>query len=129
MDKMHLYESIPLIPHFSLTYVHNIGAAFSLFSGQRWILAVIAALISVVILVMIYRNTNRKGENIALSLILGGALGNLFDRIYHGYVIDFFDFYIGNWHYPIFNVADCAICVGFVLFFLMQFKRKRRASL
>lgn len=125
MNEMSLYESIPLIPYFSLTYVHNVGAAFSLLSGQRWFLAFVAALISIIILVMIYLDKNKRGEKIALSLILGGALGNLFDRIYHGYVIDFFDFYIGDWHYPIFNIADCAICIGFILFFIMQFMHKK----
>lgn len=128
MNEMNLYQSIVLIPCFALTYVHNTGAAFSLFSGQRWMLVLIAAAISLAILVMIYRNPQRKGENIAFALILGGALGNLFDRIYHGYVIDFFDFYIGNWHYPIFNVADCAICLGFVLFLIMQFKRRKKST-
>lgn len=128
MNEMNLYQSIALIPCFALTYVHNTGAAFSLFSGQRWMLVLIAAAISLAILVMIYRNPQRKGENIAFALILGGALGNLFDRIYHGYVIDFFDFYIGNWHYPIFNVADCAICLGFVLFLIMQFKRRKKST-
>ena len=73
-----LFESVNLLPFFSITYVRNIGAAFSIFEGQRWILAAIAFIVSAVIVYMLYRNKHKqKLENFSLALILGGALGNL----------------------------------------------------
>lgn len=127
--SMSLGQSIPLIPYFSLTYVKNPGAAFSAFSGHRWPLALIAIVISAAIIYYLYKNDHAKRlENLALSLILGGALGNLFDRLVHGEVIDYFHFYIGEWSYPIFNVADCAICIGVFLFLCANlfFQKKKQ---
>ncbi|XKM12997.1 signal peptidase II [Orbaceae bacterium ac157xtp] len=119
-------ESLNVLPFFSITYVRNRGAAFSMLEGQRWLLAIIALIISVVIVWMLYKNDVRKKiENLSLSLILGGALGNLFDRLYHGYVIDFLDVNFGHWHYPTFNLADTAICVGIVLFIFISYKSKK----
>lgn len=127
LDRFALYESVNLLPFFSITYVRNIGAAFSIFEGQRWMLASIALIISAVIIYMLYRNTGRqKLENFSLSLILGGALGNLFDRLYHGFVVDFLDVNFGDWHYPTFNIADCAICVGIGLFILSSLKKPKK---
>lgn len=127
--EFHLYESVNILPFFSLTYVRNIGAAFSLFEGQRLVLAGIAIVISGVIIYMLYKNDpHKKLENFSLALILGGALGNLFDRIYHGFVVDFFDVYIGNWHYPTFNIADCAICIGVILYIWSSLKSKKTTT-
>lgn len=117
-----LGESVDLVPFFNLYYARNYGAAFSSFMGQRWALAAVAITISIVLMVMMYRTAaTAKWGNIAFALIIGGALGNLFDRLYHGFVVDFFDFYIGDWHYPTFNVADCAICIGAVMVILEGF--------
>ncbi|MDF7666852.1 signal peptidase II [Orbaceae bacterium ESL0727] len=119
INHFFLFESINLLPFFSITYVRNIGAAFSIFEGQRLLLAAVAVVISGVIIYLLYRTPRaKKLENCSLSLILGGALGNLFDRLYHGFVIDFLDVNFGEWHYPTFNIADCAICIGIALFIL-----------
>jgi signal peptidase II len=123
---MQLYESIQVIPFFNLTYVHNEGAAFSFLSDaggwQRWLFAGLALTISVMITVWILRL--KKQElllAVALSLVLGGAVGNLIDRVAYGYVIDFLDVYYQNKHWPAFNVADSAICLGVFLMLLENF--------
>ena len=125
-STMRLYQSIPLLPFFKLTYVHNTGAAFSFLSEsggwQRWFFAGLALVISVVIAVWLSRL--EKHETllaVALSLILGGAVGNLIDRLAYGYVIDFLDVYYGTWHWPAFNIADSAITLGVVLMLAESF--------
>lgn len=126
INHFFLFESANLLPFFSITYVRNIGAAFSIFEGQRWMLAVVAIVISGVIVYLLYRNSRLKRlENFSLALILGGAVGNVFDRIYHGFVVDFLDVNFGDWHYPTFNIADCAICIGIVLFIISNYKTKK----
>ncbi|WP_392559299.1 signal peptidase II [Orbus mooreae] len=119
-------ESIRLCDFFAITYARNTGAAFSILEGQRWLLAIVAIVISLFIIYMMYKNgRNKKLENFSLALILGGALGNLFDRLYHGFVVDFLDFDLGFWRYPTFNIADCAICIGIFLFILSSFKNRK----
>ncbi len=112
-----LYQSIAIAPFFNLTYVHNTGAAFSFLSDaggwQRWLFAALAVTISAVLIVWLTRL--QKHETllaIALSLVLGGAVGNLIDRVLYGYVIDFLDVYVGTWHWPAFNIDDSAITIG-----------------
>lgn len=126
MSHFQLGESLPLIPFFNLTYAHNSGAAFSFLADkdgwQRWFFAVIALAITAALLVMMYRSSaSQKLNNIAYAMIIGGAVGNLTDRLVHGYVIDFVDFYINDWHYPIFNIADAGICIGALLIVLEGF--------
>jgi signal peptidase II len=123
---MHLFQSIQIIPFFKLTYVHNTGAAFSFLSEaggwQRWLFAGLALLISIVIAVWLARL--EKHETllaIALALILGGAAGNLIDRLAYGYVIDFIDVYYRSWHWPAFNIADSAITLGVILMLAESF--------
>lgn len=125
-STMQLYQSIPLLPFFKLTYVRNMGAAFSFLSEaggwQRWFFAGLALVISIVITVWLSRL--QKHETllaIALSLILGGAVGNLIDRLAYGYVIDFLDVYYGTWHWPAFNIADSAITLGVALMLAESF--------
>lgn len=125
-STMQLYQSIPLLPFFKLTYVHNTGAAFSFLSEaggwQRWFFAGLAIAISVVIAVWLSRL--EKHETllaVALSLILGGAVGNLIDRLAYGYVIDFLDVYHETWHWPAFNIADSAITLGVALMLAESF--------
>jgi len=125
-STMQLYQSIPLLPFFKLTYVHNTGAAFSFLSEaggwQRWFFAGLALVISVIIAVWLSRL--EKYETllaVSLSLILGGAVGNLIDRLAYGYVIDFLDVYYGTWHWPAFNIADSAITLGVALMLLESF--------
>jgi signal peptidase II len=122
-----LYETVAVMPYFNLTMAHNHGAAFSFLAQaggwQRWFFIVLASVISIVLLVWLAKlKPHAKLEAIALSLILGGAIGNVIDRIHYGYVIDFLDVYIGTSHWPAFNVADSAICVGAVLLIIDSFK-------
>ena len=118
--NMQLFDSIDLLPFFNLTYVRNYGAAFSFLSDaggwQRWFFTLIAVVISCVLAVWLARNSkNQLKLNLALSLVLAGAIGNLIDRSIYGYVIDFLHLYYQNWHYPAFNIADSAICIGAAL--------------
>ncbi len=124
--SMQLYQSIPLLPFFNLTYVHNTGAAFSFLSGaggwQRWFFAGLAMAMSVALSLWLSRL--QKHETllaVSLSLILGGAVGNLIDRLLYGHVIDFLDVYYGSWHFPVFNIADSAITLGAFLMLIEAF--------
>jgi signal peptidase II len=126
-----LHESIPVIDGlFSLTYVRNTGAAFGIFAGSHEAFRLpFLILISVIaigfIFVMLKRLHEREvGLTTALAFILGGAIGNLIDRVLHGEVIDFLDFYWSNYHWPAFNLADSFITVGvaITLYFLMRAK-------
>lgn len=119
-------DTVPLFPSLNLHYARNYGAAFSFLADsggwQRWFFAGIAIGISVIPAVMMYRSkATQKLNNIAYALIIGGALGNLFDRLWHGFVVDMIDFYVGDWHFATFNLADTAICVGAALIVLEGF--------
>ncbi|ORU89903.1 MAG: signal peptidase II [Cycloclasticus sp. symbiont of Poecilosclerida sp. M] len=133
VENFALYESVSIIPYLNLTYVHNTGAAFSFLSTaggwQRWVFAAIAV-IAVIILTVWLKRLKRDETWLAfsLSLILGGAIGNLYDRIAYGYVIDFFDVYYQQWHWPVFNVADSAISVGVTILLIDTFFNERRES-
>ena len=124
--SMQLFQSIPIMPFFKLTYVHNTGAAFSFLSEaggwQRWFFAALALVISGVIAVWLARLKHDETLlAVALSLVLGGAIGNLIDRLVYGYVIDFLDVYYQTWHWPAFNVADSAITIGVILMLMESF--------
>lgn len=111
---------------FNLVHVHNYGAAFSFLSDaggwQRWFFAALSALVSAVIIVWISRLPKTRWiESLALALILGGALGNLYDRLVLGYVVDFLDFHWSGSHFPAFNVADSGITMGAILLILDMF--------
>ncbi len=129
-SKMALYESFNVIPFFNITYVHNTGAAFSFLSDaggwQRWLFAGLAIVMSGVISVWLLRL--QKHETLlatGLSLVLGGAVGNLIDRLAYGYVIDFLDVYIDSAHWPAFNIADSAITVGVMFMLIDSFKNQK----
>ncbi|WP_367680657.1 signal peptidase II [Candidatus Fukatsuia anoeciicola] len=122
-----LNESITLIPSLNITYVQNPGAAFSFLANkngwQRWLFIFISVVILLILIVAMYRSNNKQYMiNYAYTLIISGALGNLFDRIIYGVVIDFIDFYINYWHWPIFNLADTSICIGMILIILDGFR-------
>ena len=113
-------ESVPVWPHVSLTLAFNRGASFSLLGSasvwQVWFLSLMAVMVSVAIVVILARlPASRRGLGIALALILGGALGNLCDRVLYAAVVDFLDLSLGRYHWPVFNVADSAICLGAVV--------------
>ncbi len=115
-----LHEPVALIPMLNLTLMHNTGAAFSFLSQaggwQRWFFVLLALGVSIGITVWISRlNRSQRWLAAALALVLGGALGNVWDRVVLGYVVDFIDVYYGRWHWPAFNIADSAITVGAVM--------------
>lgn len=121
-----LYEPIEVMPFFNLMYAQNFGAAFSFLADeggwQRWFFAGIAVAISLILMVMMYRESAKKRlNNIAYALIIGGAIGNLIDRLMHGFVVDYLDVYVGDWHWPTFNLADMGICIGAALIIIESF--------
>lgn len=119
-------NGIELIKNFFyLTYTHNTGAAFSILTGQRLLLILVAVIILILIFNYIRKNkVEGKVEKIAFSLIIGGSLGNLIDRIIRGYVIDFLDFKIFGYNFPVFNLADTFIVVGVLLMLITTLTRK-----
>jgi signal peptidase II len=132
--SMQLYQSIELIPFFQLTYLRNQGAAFSFLSQaggwQRWFFVGLAVTASGLICYWLKRlEKHQRWEAAAWALILGGALGNLIDRVLYGYVIDFLDVYYGEWHWPAFNVADSAITVGVAMLLIDSFWPRRESAL
>jgi signal peptidase II len=123
-------ESLPVTSFFNLVLVYNKGAAFSFLAAesgwQRWFFTALGIGAALFIVHLLKRHAGQRMFCWALALILGGAIGNVIDRIAYGHVIDFLDFYIGNWHWPAFNVADSAICIGAVLFVLDELRRVRK---
>lgn len=112
-----LHQPVAVIPFLNLTLSYNPGAAFSFLSDaggwQRWFFIALALVVSVAVVVWLTRlSAAERWTGIALSLVLGGAIGNVIDRMVHGHVIDFIDFYVGSWHWPTFNIADAGISVG-----------------
>lgn len=133
-NHLMLYGVIPVTSFFNITLAHNKGAAFSFLNNaagwQIWLFGSIAFLVSLGILIWLYRISSKQvWLAIALSLILGGAIGNLLDRIQYGHVIDFLDFYVGQWHWPTFNMADSAVCVGALMLLIeaLFFKKNKES--
>jgi signal peptidase II len=125
-QQFELYESIQVIPGINFTYVHNTGAAFSFLSDaggwQRWLFISLSSGISILLIFWLKKQPSTGiWLAIALALILGGAVGNLIDRIFLSYVIDFVDVYYDKWHWPVFNVADSAISIGVVMLIIDSF--------
>ena len=117
VQNLGYHQPVNLFPSFNFTLAYNKGAAFSFLSDasgwQRWFFTVVALGVSAFIVIWMKKLTeSEKWLAIALSLILGGALGNVWDRIVLGYVVDFLDVYYGDWHWPAFNIADSAITIG-----------------
>ncbi|MBL1322036.1 MAG: signal peptidase II [Methylophaga sp.] len=124
-----LHDTLAVMPFFNLTMAHNYGAAFSFLAGaggwQRWFFIGLTTVISIALFIWLKKlSSYAKLEAISISLILGGAIGNVIDRIYFGYVVDFLDFYYGTAHFAAFNIADSAICVGAGLLILDSFVSK-----
>jgi signal peptidase II len=129
-NLLRLYEAVPVLPGVNLTLMHNTGAAFSFLSDedgwQRWFFAVIAVAVSVMLVLWLKRlSPAQRWLSIAVALVIGGAIGNLWDRFMLGYVVDFIDLYAGRWHWPAFNVADSAITVGAVMLLIDAFRPHR----
>ncbi|MDP1682910.1 MAG: signal peptidase II [Burkholderiales bacterium] len=125
-------DSLPLLSFFNLVHARNSGAAFSFLAGeggwQRFFFIGIALAASLLIVHLLRKQAQERGFCFALSLILGGALGNLIDRVRFGYVIDFLDFYYAGYHFPAFNVADSAITVGAALLIWDSLHKNAKAS-
>ncbi len=125
-------ESIQVLGVFDLTLMHNAGAAFSFLSEaggmQRWLFTAIAVIAAVSITWLLRRHASEILFSLALSLILGGALGNLIDRIAYGYVIDFLLFHWNEHYFPAFNLADSAITCGAGLMIWESFMEKKHGS-
>ena len=126
VSQMQLYQSIEITPFFNLFYVHNYGAAFSFLSDQpgwqRWFFTAVTSMVSLGIVFWLTRlRASQRLLIAALTLVLAGALGNLYDRIMYGYVIDFIDWYVGSYHWPAFNIADASISLGAVLLIIDTF--------
>ena len=131
MSRLLAYgQSEPVTSFFNLVMVYNPGAAFSFLANsggwQRWFFSALALAVSIFIVWMLNRNASQRMFCWALSLILGGAVGNLIDRLAYGHVIDFLDFHVGGWHWPAFNIADGAITIGAALFVLDELRRVNR---
>lgn len=129
--KLSVLGTIPIIDTvFHLTYVENRGAAFSILQNQSWLFLILTPLIVAAIIFVLYKKRiYSKIGRIGLYLVLAGALGNLIDRIWHGFVVDLFDFRLI--HFPVFNVADIYVVCGVVLFFyyyLIQHEKLEKAA-
>jgi signal peptidase II len=118
-----------VLPFFDFTLLYNPGAAFSFLAQadgwQRWFFTVLGLVASVFIVWMMHKNRSNKRLMLALALILGGALGNVIDRIAYGHVVDFLLFYWKDWYYPAFNIADTCITLGAILLILDELLRLR----
>ncbi len=127
MADFRLGDSLTMAPFFNLVLVFNSGAAFSFLAGaggwQKWFFIVLALVISAFI-VGLLRQPRRRMEAFSLALILGGALGNVIDRLRFGAVVDFLQFHAAGWYFPAFNVADSAITVGVGLMLWQQLTHK-----
>lgn len=123
-------QSQQITSFFNLVMVYNKGAAFSFLADQqgwqRYLFAGISVAASLLIIWMLKRHASQRLFCWALALILGGAIGNLIDRIAYGHVIDFLDVHVYGWHWPAFNIADSAITIGAVLFIFDEFRRVNR---
>lgn len=124
-------DSTYVTSFFNLVRAHNTGAAFSFLAGasgwQRWLFSGIAVAAVVFIVWMLRSHPGQRLFCFSLACILGGAVGNLVDRLLHGYVVDFLQFHWRNWYFPAFNVADAAITIGAVCLILDELLRVRRA--
>lgn len=128
---MDLHQSIPVVPDlFSITYVRNKGAAFGFLANTSFRIPffIFITVVAVFVILFAYRKlrADQKLAMVSLSMILSGALGNLIDRVRNGEVIDFLDVYWKSYHWPAFNIADSAICVGVFLLAIDMLREERR---
>jgi signal peptidase II len=126
---LELYERVEVLPVLDFTLLHNTGAAFSLLAGasgwQRWFFVLLASAVSLMLTVWLCRlPRGHRMIAIALALVLGGALGNLIDRVRHGFVVDFIHAHWGAAYFPAFNIADSAITIGAALLILDAFRQR-----
>lgn len=124
-----LGDQLMVTSYFNLVRYHNEGAAFSFLADaggwQKWFFTGISAAASIFIIYLLKKHSNEKLFCWGLALVLGGAIGNLYDRVTLGYVVDFLSFHLNDMYWPAFNVADSAICVGVGLLLVDSFKPKK----
>jgi len=125
LTYLDLFEAIPVLPVLRIVHIQNKGAAFGLFSDISNTTFIILSLIAIVLIVLYIFKAERDIELLSLSLILGGAMGNLIDRLLRGKVIDFIDLFIGRWHWPAFNLADSALTIGIIIFIISNLTEHR----
>lgn len=123
-----LYEHIDVLPFLRIVHVENTGAAFGLFSSFGNYVFIIVSICAMLFIALYIRHLPPGVELSALSLVLGGAAGNLLDRVQYGKVIDFVDIYFQHRHWPAFNIADSALTVGIIIFLLVSISRKRHTE-
>lgn len=120
-----IYESITLIPNFfKFTHVNNLGAAWSILENQRILLLIITLIVLFFINKYINKEDLNNFESFCYGMIIGGIVGNLFDRLIYGYVIDFLDFNIFGYNYPVFNLADSFIVIGIILLIIGSIRKE-----
>ncbi len=126
--KVMPYESIKVLPFLNIVHVENKGAAFGVLSNLSNNVFIFISFIAIIVIIFYLSRIPKGLELFSLSLVLGGAAGNLIDRIKIGKVIDFIDFFINEWHWPAFNVADSALTVGIILFILTNLRHKKHTK-
>ena len=130
LQHFQLGDTRYVTPFFNVVRVHNTGAAFSFLAGasgwQRWFFVVLGFVASGFIVWMLRSHPTQRLFCFAVTMIMGGALGNVLDRLLHGYVVDFLQFHAGGWYFPSFNLADSAITLGAVLLIADEVRRVRR---
>lgn len=130
-DNLIMYRPVEVMPMLNWTLMHNTGAAFSFLSDaggwQRWFFTILAVGVSIFLVVWMKKlPSEEKLQAISLALILGGAIGNVIDRVRFGYVVDFIDVYWNEAHWPAFNIADSAIFLGAMLMIILSFKAEKK---
>jgi signal peptidase II len=129
VTKVPLYSANEITPFFNIVYFQNIGAAFSILKGLgNPIFIALSIIVIIFLIILIIKEKKGLFQSLPYCLLIGGAMGNLIDRLTRGYVVDFLDFHVFGYHWASFNVADSALSVGMVLVILMQFKGKTHSS-
>ena len=129
LSLMQLGDTIYVFSFFNLHLLFNEGSAFSFLATQtgwqKYFFIFIGILAALFILYEIRKHRENTWFCLSLSLILGGDIGNVIDRLAYGHVVDFLDFHLGNAHYPTFNIADCGVCIGAVIFVILELRKKK----
>jgi signal peptidase II len=132
IGNFHFGESRYVTSFFNVVRVHNTGAAFSFLAGasgwQRWFFVGLGFFATGFIVWMLHRHGHQRLFSWALTLVMGGAIGNVVDRLIHGYVVDFIQVHAGGWYFPSFNIADSAITLGAILLIVDEIVRVRRSK-
>ncbi|CAL4319978.1 Lipoprotein signal peptidase [Buchnera aphidicola (Protaphis terricola)] len=119
LNYLYLYENKKILSILNLFHVHNYGIAFSILSNKTLWNRFFLSLINIIIILLIFKeliNLKIKYKKLSYCFIISGAIGNLIDRLYYGFVIDFIDIHIKNWHFPTFNISDFSIFIGIIIY-------------